>query len=55
VSNNIGDKKYNYGNPNQIFLMGESAGAHLSGLVALNPDYLEKYSENLAGFIGLAG
>lgn len=33
-------EKYN-GNPNQIFLMGHSAGGHLIALVGTNPKYLE--------------
>jgi len=33
-------EKYN-GNPNQIFLMGHSAGGHLIALVSTNPKYLE--------------
>ena len=33
-------KKYN-GNPNEIFLMGHSAGGHLIALVGTNPKYLE--------------
>ena len=32
------------GNPNQISLLGHSAGAHLAALVATNPIYLESYS-----------
>jgi acetyl esterase/lipase len=33
-------EKYN-GNPNQIFLMGHSAGGHLIALVGTNPKYLD--------------
>jgi arylformamidase len=38
TSDNI--EKYN-GNPDQIFLMGHSAGGHLIALVGTNPKYLE--------------
>ena len=38
TSDNI--EKYN-GNPDQIFLMGHSAGGHLIALVGANPKYLE--------------
>ena len=35
------------GNPDQIFLMGHSAGAHLVALVSLNPTYLKQQSLSL--------
>ncbi|QDV48747.1 alpha/beta hydrolase [Gimesia fumaroli] len=35
------------GNPNQIFLMGHSAGAHLVALVSTNPAYLKQESLSL--------
>ena len=41
--------KYN-GNPNQIFLMGHSAGGHLIALVGTNPKYLEN-TEIIKGII----
>jgi arylformamidase len=47
TSNNI--KKYN-GNPDQIFLMGHSAGGHLIALVGTNPKYL-KNTDMIKGII----
>jgi acetyl esterase/lipase len=52
---NIGDYG---GNPEKLFLMGHSAGAHLASLVSFDERYLLKYglTQNvLSGFIGLAG
>ncbi len=46
------------GDEQQLFLAGHSAGAHIASLLALNPDYLEKYAltpGNVQGMIGLAG
>jgi acetyl esterase/lipase len=46
------------GNPEKIFLMGHSAGAHIAALVAFDERYLLKHglSQNIiTGFIGLAG
>ncbi len=46
------------GDPESVFVMGHSAGAHIAALLALNPRYLESAggsSERLAGWIGLAG
>ena len=48
----------NYGgDPNEVFLMGHSAGAHIAALVAYDEHYLEALgaSTKLAGFVGLAG
>jgi len=44
------------GNPQQLILMGHSAGAHLAAMLAMNQAYLstETYAA-LGGFIGLAG
>lgn len=46
------------GNPEKIFLMGHSAGAHIAGLVAFDERYLQRQglpSNTIDGFIGLAG
>lgn len=46
------------GDPEQVFLMGHSAGAHIAALLASDPDYLAahgRHPEHLAGLIGLAG
>jgi acetyl esterase/lipase len=46
------------GNPEKIFLMGHSAGAHIAGLVAFDEQYLLKHGltqNTIDGFIGLAG
>ena len=47
----------NYGgNPESIFLMGHSAGAHLAALLTLNETYLSSETRQATrGFIGLAG
>lgn len=44
------------GDPENIFLMGHSAGAHLAAMLTFNKDYLppETY-QSIKGFIGLAG
>lgn len=45
------------GDPNQVFLMGHSSGAHLSLLLASHPKYLAKHNlkpESIAGVIGLS-
>jgi acetyl esterase/lipase len=47
TSDNI--SKYN-GNPDQIFLMGHSAGGHLISLVSTNPKYL-KSTEMIKGIV----
>lgn len=47
----------NYGgDPEKIFLMGHSAGAHLAAMLTFNKDYLppETY-RSIKGFVGLAG
>lgn len=45
-----------YGDPNRVFLMGHSAGAHLAAMLALNENYLApKTYQGIKGFIGLAG
>ena len=46
------------GNPETIYLMGHSAGAHIASLVAFDERYLEVLgikASNLKGFIGIAG
>jgi acetyl esterase/lipase len=44
------------GDPNRIFIMGHSAGAHLGAMLALNENYLKKPTyQALKGFVGLAG
>jgi acetyl esterase/lipase len=43
------------GDPEQVFVMGHSSGAHLAALVALNPEYLGADRARLKGMIGLAG
>lgn len=46
------------GDPDNLFLMGHSAGAHITGLLALDPRYLDAAggdARQLAGWIGLAG
>jgi acetyl esterase/lipase len=46
------------GNPEKIFLMGHSAGAHITALVAFDERYLQRQelpSNTIDGFIGLAG
>lgn len=46
------------GDPDRIYLMGHSAGAHIAALVALDPRYMKAAGvprRALAGVIGLAG
>ncbi|MES0872823.1 alpha/beta hydrolase [Sinimarinibacterium thermocellulolyticum] len=46
------------GNPDKLFVMGHSSGAHIAALLALNPEYLQAVGgsrEWLRGMIGLAG
>lgn len=46
------------GNPNDLFVMGHSAGGQIAALVATDPSWLAPYDlrpSDLAGFIGLAG
>ncbi len=46
------------GNPNRVFLMGQSAGSQIASLVALDPSYLAKVSlerKYLRGLISQAG
>jgi acetyl esterase/lipase len=46
------------GNPDKIFVMGHSAGAHVAAMIALDAQYLGRVGlsqRDLAGFIGLAG
>ncbi len=48
----------NGGDPNRIFVVGHSAGAHLAALVATDPTYLARYSikpTDLAGIVLLDG
>lgn len=49
--------KYN-GNPDAIFVMGHSAGAHMGALLTVDPTYARAAGVNdgtIKGFIGLAG
>ena len=44
--------------PDHVFLMGHSAGAHIAAMLALDPQYLERVGESprrIAGVVGLAG
>jgi acetyl esterase/lipase len=47
------------GDPDKIFLMGHSAGAHIAAMLSLDARWLAKIglapAHDLAGFIGLAG
>jgi acetyl esterase/lipase len=47
------------GDPDKIFLMGHSAGAHIAAMLSLDARWLAKVglapSRDIAGFIGLAG
>ncbi|RDS85181.1 alpha/beta hydrolase [Dyella psychrodurans] len=46
------------GTPDDVFVMGHSAGGQIGALLATNPSWLEPYGlqpNDLAGFIGLAG
>ena len=46
------------GDPNRIFLMGHSAGAHIASLLTLDPEYLRAVGldrGNIRGFAGLSG
>jgi len=52
VHNNI--EKFN-GNPQRIFVMGHSAGAHISAMVAVDDRLLNTNIKRPCGFIGLAG
>ena len=46
----------NYGgDPENIFLMGHSAGAHIASLLTTNAEYLNQDLQAIQGFIGLAG
>jgi len=52
VVNNI--EKYN-GNPKRVFVMGHSAGAHISSMIALDKSLLKSDVKRPCGFVGLAG
>lgn len=44
--------------PDHVFLMGHSAGAHIAAMLALDPQYLERAGDSakrIAGVVGLAG
>lgn len=41
------------GNPNEIFILGHSAGAHLAGLVATDGQYLEAAGESVSTLKGV--
>jgi acetyl esterase/lipase len=44
--------------PQQVYLMGHSAGAHIGAMLTLNTDYLQAVNvdpKSIRGFIGLAG
>jgi acetyl esterase/lipase len=46
------------GDPQRVFLMGHSAGAHIAAMLALDPRYLAAQGlapKDLRGFIGVAG
>jgi len=43
------------GNPKRVFVMGHSAGAHISAMVAVDESLLDKDTKRPCGFIGLAG
>ena len=44
------------GDPNKLFLMGHSAGAHIAAMLTLNETYLKPDTyRSIKGFIGLAG
>lgn len=46
------------GDPEEVYLMGHSAGAHIAALLALNGQYLRRAGaapSDIAGFIGLSG
>lgn len=46
------------GDPQRLFIVGHSAGAHIAAMLALDPRYLEKAGmsrRDLAGVVGLAG
>jgi len=46
------------GDPQKIFLMGHSSGAHLAAMLALNPEYLAQQGSDrsaVRGMVGLAG
>ena len=46
------------GNPDRIFVMGHSSGAHIAAMIATDPRYLAAHGmskRELAGMIGLAG
>lgn len=47
-----------YGNTNQFFILGHSAGAHIGALICANPDYLAAHQLDptiIDAFSGLAG
>ncbi|WP_247870087.1 alpha/beta hydrolase [Methylophaga sp. SB9B] len=46
------------GDPEQLFIAGHSAGAHIAAMLSVNPHYLQQAgleTEQLRGMIGLAG
>ena len=43
------------GNPQRVFVMGHSAGAHIAAMTAVNDTLLEKGVKRPCGLIGLAG
>jgi len=49
----------NYGgDPENVFLLGHSSGAHMAGLIAADPKYLAKYDlsrDIINAFVGLSG
>lgn len=55
VKDNIADYG---GNPDEVFIVGHSAGAHLGALLLADPQYLNKQglsAKDVKGFAGLAG
>lgn len=44
------------GNPDNIFLMGHSSGAHMAAMLTLDESYLQAQTyQSIKGFVGLAG
>jgi len=52
VVNNI---KYYGGDPQRVFVMGHSAGAHIAAMAAVDESLLNKATQRPCGLIGLAG
>jgi len=52
VTKNI---KHYGGNPNRVFVMGHSAGAHIAAMTAVDESLINKSTHRPCGLIGLAG